>query len=91
MIADKISGKVLANRSISVSLDERLLAELDAQGANRSALVSEALELWLARRRVEALNQAYADLARLERGDLAAAGDAAASMAEEAFAADAHG
>jgi hypothetical protein len=41
----------MANRSISVSLDEGLLAELDAQGANRFALVSEALADWLARRR----------------------------------------
>lgn len=81
----------MANRSISISLDEQLLAELDAQGSNRSALVSEALELWLARRRVEALNQAYADLARLESGDLAAAADAAVAMAQEAFAADVHG
>jgi post-segregation antitoxin (ccd killing protein) len=91
MISIRIPGKILANRSISVSLDERLLAELDAQGVNRSALVSEALTMWLARRRVEALHQAYADLARLEGGDLASAGDAAVSMALDAFTDDVHG
>jgi post-segregation antitoxin (ccd killing protein) len=90
-ITNRILGKTLANRSISVSLDEQLLEQLDAQGANRSALVSEALTMWLARRHVEALNQAYADLACLDSGDLAAAGDAAVSMAQEAFAAGAHG
>lgn len=31
-------------------IDEQLLEQLDAQGANRSALVSEALTMWLARR-----------------------------------------
>jgi predicted transcriptional regulator len=67
----------LANRSISISLEEGLLAQLDAQGSNRSALVSEALVQWLARRRIDALN---AHLASLESGDLADAGDAAAAM-----------
>jgi hypothetical protein len=76
-ITKRIRGKILANRSISVSLDEQLLEQLDAQGANRSALVSEALTMWLGRRHVEALNQAYADLAWLDSGVLAAAGDAA--------------
>ena len=71
----------MANRSISISLDEALLADLDAQGGNRSALVSQALRLWLERRRLEALHGAYTDLARLEGGDLAAAGDAAVAMA----------
>lgn len=75
----------MANRSISISLDEGLLAELDAQGANRSALVSEALQCWLERRRLAALDQAYADLALVEGGDLAAAGDAAAAMAVAAI------
>ncbi len=71
----------MANRSISISLDEALLADLDAQGGNRSALVSQALRLWLERRRLESLRGAYTDLARLEGGDLAAAGDAAVVMA----------
>ena len=75
----------MANRSISISLDEALLAEIDAQGDNRSALVNEALRFWLERRRLAALQGAYADLAVLEGGDLAAAGDAAAAMALDAI------
>jgi metal-responsive CopG/Arc/MetJ family transcriptional regulator len=71
----------MANRSISISLDERLLAAIDAQGSNRSAMVSEALGFWLERRRLEALNAAYADLAQLEGSDLAAADEAASAMA----------
>ena len=73
----------MANRSISVSVDEALLAELDAEGGNRSALVGEALTFWLAHRRLAVLNAAYADLARLEGegGDLADAAEAAAAMA----------
>ena len=59
--------------------------------ANRSALVSEALNEWLARRRVEALNAAYAHLATLETGDLAAAGEAAVAMGLRAMAAEADG
>jgi len=70
----------LANRSISISLEEGLLAQLDAQGPNRSALVSEALVQWLARRRIDALNEAYAHLASLTSDDLADAGDAAVAM-----------
>lgn len=84
-VTTRITVGILANRSISVSLDEQLLAELDAQGANRSALVSEALQMWLAGRRLDALNQAYADLAQLEGGDLASGGDDAAAMALAAF------
>ena len=75
----------MANRSISISREETLLADLDAQGGNRSALVSEALRFWLERRRLQALHGAYSDLARLEGGDLAAAGDAAAAMAQAAI------
>jgi hypothetical protein len=63
--------RIVANRSISISLEEGLLAQLDAQGSNRSALVSEALAEWLARRRIAALNAAYVHLASLEGGDLA--------------------
>ena len=86
----RVSGNFLANRSISISLDEQLLAQLDAQGANRSALVSEALRQWLARRRLEVLDRAYADLARLDAGDLAvgdlsAAGDDAIAMGQQAL------
>ena len=49
----------MSNGSISISLDERLLAQLDA------------------------LHNAYADLARLEGGDLDAASDDAITMALE--------
>jgi hypothetical protein len=79
-MTNKISVNCVANRSISISLEERLLAQLDAQGSNRSALVSEALLQWLARRRIDALNTAYAHLASLEAGDLAEAGEAAVAM-----------
>ena len=58
-MAYKIHGSLMSNRSISISLDERLLAQLDA------------------------LHNAYADLARLEGGDLDAAGDDAITMALE--------
>ena len=79
----------VANRSISISLEEGLLAQLDAQGSNRSALVSEALLQWLARRHIDALNTAYAHLASLEAGDLAEAGEAAVAMGLAALAAEA--
>ena len=88
---NRIPINSVANRSISISLDEELLAQLDAQGSNRSALVSQALSEWLARRRIDALNTAYAHLASLQDGDLAAAGDAAAAMGEQALAAAADG
>lgn len=86
-MTNKISVSSLANRSISISLEEGLLAQLDAQGSNRSALVSEALSQWLARRRIDALNMAYAHLASLEAGDLAEAGEAAVAMGLAALAA----
>jgi O-methyltransferase involved in polyketide biosynthesis len=79
-MTNKISVNCVANRSISISLEDGLLAQLDAQGSNRSALVSEALLQWLARRRIDALNTAYAHLASLEAGDLAEAGEAAVAM-----------
>ena len=87
----KSSVSPLANRSISISLEEGLLAQLDAQGANRSALVSEALVQWLARRRIDALNAAYAHLASLESGDLAEAGDAAVAMGLAALTSESDG
>jgi hypothetical protein len=90
-MTNKISVSTLANRSISISLEEGLLAQLDAQGSNRSALVSEALSQWLARRRIDALNTAYAHLASLEAGDLAEAGEAAVAMGLAALAAEAGG
>jgi metal-responsive CopG/Arc/MetJ family transcriptional regulator len=90
-MTNKISVSTLANRSISISLEEGLLAQLDAQGSNRSALVSEALSQWLARRRIDALNMAYAHLASLEAGDLAEAGEAAVAMGLAALAAEAGG
>jgi hypothetical protein len=79
-MTNKISVNCVANRSISISLEEGLLVQLDAQGSNRSALVSQALSEWLARRRIDALNTAYAHLASLEAGDLAEAGEAAVAM-----------
>ena len=88
-MTNKISVSTLANRSISISLEEGLLAQLDAQGSNRSALVSEALLQWLARRHIDALNTAYAHLASLEAGDLAEAGEAAVAMGLAALAAEA--
>jgi post-segregation antitoxin (ccd killing protein) len=57
-IINRIPVNTVANRSISISLEEELLAQLDAQGSNRSALVSQALSEWLARRRIDALNTA---------------------------------
>ena len=53
----KIPGRLMSNQSISISLDERLLAQLDA------------------------LHNAYADLAKLNGGDVDAAGDDAIKMA----------
>ncbi|MFM7548673.1 MAG: hypothetical protein ACKO8I_07320 [Cyanobacteriota bacterium] len=76
----------MANPSISISLEEGLLAQLDGQGSNRSALVSEALVQWLARSRIDALNAAYAHLASSDSGDLADAGDAAVAMGLAALA-----
>ena len=55
----KIPGSLMSNQSISISLDERLLAQLDA------------------------LHNAYADLAKLNGGDVDAAGDDASKMALE--------
>jgi len=90
-MTNKISVSTLANRSISISLEEGLLAQLDAQGSNRSALFSEALSQWLARRRIDALNTASAHLASLDAGDLAEAGEAAVAMGLAALAAEADG
>jgi hypothetical protein len=82
-----LSTKVgfLANRSIGVSFEKGLLAQLDALGPNRSALVSEALREWMARRRIESLDAAYAHLATLEAGDLGAAGEDAVAMGLQAL------
>ena len=73
-------ARVMANRSISISLEEGLLAALDAEGANRSAMVSEAINLWLRQKRLNELNQAYAALAELEGGDLNQAAEDATAM-----------
>jgi hypothetical protein len=89
-MTNKIFASCVANRSISISLEEGLLAQLDAQGSNRSALVSEALLQWLVRR-IDALNTAYAHLASLEAGDLAEAGEAAVAMGLAALAAEPDG
>jgi hypothetical protein len=71
---------IMATRLISLSIEERLLAALDAEGGNRSAAVNEAIELWLSLRRVRALEEAYSHLASLKDGDLGAAGDDAVAM-----------
>lgn len=55
----KIPGRIVSDRSISISLDERLLAQRDA------------------------LQNAYADLARLNGDDVDGAGDDAIKMALE--------
>ncbi|MFN7898674.1 MAG: hypothetical protein ACK5N0_03275, partial [Synechococcaceae cyanobacterium] len=47
---NRISVRVTANRSISISLEDGLLAQLDVQGSKRSALMGEALTEWLRRR-----------------------------------------
>ena len=60
----------MATRSISVSLDEELLAALDAPGGKRSASVTEAIQLWLRRRELERLQEAYGQLAQIQGGDL---------------------
>jgi hypothetical protein len=81
-MTNKIPVNCVANRSISISLEEGLLAQLDAQGSNRSALVSDALLQWLARRRIDAFNMAYAHLASFDAGDAAVAMGLAALAAE---------
>ncbi len=69
-IPDSKVARTMATRSISVSLDEELLAALDAQGGNRSASVTEAIQLWLRRRELERLQEAYGQLALIQGGDL---------------------
>lgn len=75
----------MATRSISISLDEELLAALDAQGGNRSAAVTEAIQLGLRRRELERLQQAYGQLAQLQGGDLDHARADGASMGAAAL------
>jgi metal-responsive CopG/Arc/MetJ family transcriptional regulator len=75
----------MATRSISISLDADLLAALDAQGGNRSAAVTEAIQLWLRRRELERLQQAYGQLAQLQGGDLDQAMADGASMGAAAL------
>ena len=48
--------------------------------------MSAALTQWLTQRRIDALQSAYADLAKLEGGDLNAAGEDAITMAFEVLA-----
>ena len=75
----------MATRSISVSLEEGLLADLDAHSANRSAAVSEAISLWLQQRQLEALQLAYTGLAQLHGGDLKDAARDTVTMGAEAM------
>jgi len=77
-------------RSISVSLEESLLRELDQELSrlpdssrlNRSAALAEALDLWLTQQKVKTLQHAYAQLQHLEGGDADAAAEAAVAMGE---------
>ncbi len=75
----------MATRSISLSLDETLLADLDAHSTNRSAAVSEAIRRWLRHRQVAQLQQAYADLNQLQGGDLEEATVDGGAMGAEAL------
>jgi hypothetical protein len=75
-----VMAGIVATRSIRLSIEQHLLASLDAQGGNRSAAVNEAIELWLSLRRIKALEEAYSHLASLKDGDLGAAGDDAVGM-----------
>ena len=75
--------RLMATRSISISLEEAQLRQLDEElnrscgqdRRNRSSALSEALELWLKQRRIGALQQAYHQLGQMEGGD---AGEATA-------------
>jgi len=80
---------LMATRSISISLDAELLQALDHElqqatstHQNRSAALSEALGLWLQRRQLLALQQAYAQLGSLEGDDLEAAHTDAVMMGQ---------
>ena len=82
----------MATRSISISLDAELLKAVDreleqsaAAHQNRSAAMSEALGLWLQKRKLVALQSAYAQLASLEGNDLEAAQVDAATMGQQAL------
>jgi len=75
----------MATRSISLSLEEALLADLDAHSTNRSAAVSEAISQWLRHRQVAQLQQAYADLNQLQGGDLEEATVGGGAMGAEAL------
>ena len=83
----------MATRSISISLDEGQLQQLDQElsrssgtaRANRSSALSEALDLWLQQRRVAGLQQAYQQLSQLSGGDSTAAAAAAAAMGAAAL------
>lgn len=80
----------MGKQSISISLESGLLEALDGElrqagsdgQQNRSAALTEALELWLERRRLEALQRTYRQLASLEGGDLEAAVRDAAAMGQ---------
>ena len=78
----------MATRSISISLEEAQLRQLDEElnrtngqnRRNRSSALSEALELWLKQRRIGALQQAYHQLGQLKSGDADAAAAEATAM-----------
>jgi len=81
-------ARLMATRSISISLEEAQLRQLDEElnrscgqdRRNRSSALSEALELWLKQRRIGALQQAYHQLGQMEGGDAAAAAGEATAM-----------
>lgn len=82
----------MATRSISISLDAELLKAVDRElqqsasaHQNRSAAMAEALGLWLQKRKLVALQGAYAQLASLEGNDLEAAHVDAATMGQQAL------
>ncbi len=75
----------MATRSISLSLDETLLAELDAHSTNRSVAVSDSIRQGLRHRQVAQLQQAYADLNQLQGGDLEEATVEGGAMGAEAL------
>jgi len=46
------------------------VSALDAQGGNRSASVTEAIQCWLRRRELKRLQEACGQLAQIQGGDL---------------------
>lgn len=74
-------------------MEEELLRALDQElrrtpgpaHQSRSSALSDALELWLKQRRVQALQEAYAQLGQLQGGDATAAAASAAAMGADSL------